>query len=210
MSITTKDYKCDKCGAVKQIKTNHDGSFRGCDICRDKRATLVCQTEAGIERNNKRQAEKQTLRATLPQSILSTTSQKKQYEKSIEKGTLTMIVNIRWDDTCANNHNSFGITADIYEGRSWRSGGCQHDAIIEYFPEFKHLINWHYFNSDGYEYVENIIYHAKNGDIEAAKRCANWDDATMEQLLDKDVLMARLPSLMEQLKSDIESLGFIY
>ena len=46
--------------------------------------------------------------------------------------------------------------------------------------------------------------------LEAARSSAIWPDATLEQLQDKDQLMARLPELMESFKADIEALGFEY
>ncbi len=57
-------------------------------------------------------------------------------------------VKIRYDDECGNGHNTFTITANIYEkGKrgGWRdhSGGCCHGEIAKRFPEFVHLIKWH-------------------------------------------------------------------
>lgn len=47
-------------------------------------------------------------------------------------------------------------------------------------------------------------------DLKAARRSAVWLDATIEQLQSADLLVARLPALMEEFKQDMESLGFIY
>ena len=46
--------------------------------------------------------------------------------------------------------------------------------------------------------------------IEAARSCAVWPDATLEQLQSEEALMERLPALMQEFKKDIEALGFIY
>ena len=46
--------------------------------------------------------------------------------------------------------------------------------------------------------------------IEAARSCAVWPDATLEQLQDEKLLMQRLPALMQEFKKDIEALGFIF
>jgi len=54
------------------------------------------------------------------------------------------------------------------------------------------------------------ISKGKEIDLEAARSCAVWPDATLEQLQDKDALVARLPALMADFKSDMESLGFTY
>ena len=219
MPITNKNYKCEKCGDISIINgTNHHGSFRGCEKCGDKRVYRVCQTKEGLELWSKQSIEKAKLRNSLPKSILSTEKQIKTFTKNImvdgQKGLIEC--NINWDDDCCNNHNSLGITGVIYSSRTskadryWDSCGCIHDEIIKYFPDFKHLTEWHGFTSDGYLYLSNITYHAKNGDIEAARSCANWKDATLEQLLSEQLLKDRLPQLMEQMKKDIEALGFIY
>jgi len=50
----------------------------------------------------------------------------------------------------------------------------------------------------------------KEPDLEAARNCVVWPDATLNQLRDKAALAARLPALLASFKSDIESLGFVY
>lgn len=60
---------------------------------------------------------------------------------------------------------------------------------------------------------ENSSYSLSEGkkvDIEAARNCAVWPDATFEQLQDKEQLQARLPDLMQEFKTVIESLGMEY
>lgn len=54
------------------------------------------------------------------------------------------------------------------------------------------------------------IGEGKTQDLEAARRCAIWPDATLEQLQDKKALEARLPDLIKEFKKDVESLGFIF
>ena len=51
---------------------------------------------------------------------------------------------------------------------------------------------------------------AKIANLQAARNCAIWPEATQEQLLDKSVLEDRLPALMVEFKDVIEELGFIY
>lgn len=46
--------------------------------------------------------------------------------------------------------------------------------------------------------------------LEAARRCAIWEDATLEQLQSEEALLERLPKLMEEFRRDIEALGFVY
>ena len=45
-------------------------------------------------------------------------------------------------------------------------------------------------------------------DIEAARKTAIWPDATLEQLQDEEQLKARLPGLLAEFRTAIESLGF--
>lgn len=51
------------------------------------------------------------------------------------------------------------------------------------------------------------IGEGKTPDIEAARRAAIWEDATLEQLQDKQALENRLPALIEEFATVIESLG---
>ena len=60
------------------------------------------------------------------------------------------------------------------------------------------------------EQCEWSISEGKPHDLEAARSCAVWPDATIEQLRDKSALMARLPALMDSFKFDVEALGFIF
>lgn len=51
---------------------------------------------------------------------------------------------------------------------------------------------------------------AKVANLDYARSCAVWPDATREQLLNESALLARLPALMAEFKRDVESLGFTY
>lgn len=54
---------------------------------------------------------------------------------------------------------------------------------------------------------------AKKQDLDAARSCAVWPDATDEDLTApglEERLKARLPQLMQEFKTAVESLGFIY
>lgn len=78
---------------------------------------------------------------------------------------IKMIVTVRYDDECGNNHNSFGITANVwFKGdKSASMSGCCHDIITKLFPELKHLIKWHLMNSDApMHYLDNTTYHARD------------------------------------------------
>jgi len=54
------------------------------------------------------------------------------------------------------------------------------------------------------------VGEGKEPNLEAARSCAIWPDATLEQLQDEDALNARLPALMEAFKAMIESQGMEY
>lgn len=127
----------------------------------------------------------------------------------------TFVVDIEFNDECDNGHNTFSITGSIYKGNYNFSGinlltcGCIHDEISKYFPELEYLIKWHLCSTDSpMYYLENTIYHADCGNLNAARETAIWPDATLEQLRDKNQLLKRLPSLMLEFKKDMEGLGF--
>jgi hypothetical protein len=119
-------------------------------------------------------------------------------------------VNVRYDDCCGNGHNSLGITCDIYNKGRDVGGGCNHALVVAVMPEIEHLIKWHLTSTDGpMHYVANSIYHAENGKLDYARSCAVWPDAQLEDFT-KEKLLARLPALMADFKTDIESFGFNY
>jgi len=78
---------------------------------------------------------------------------------------------VRYDDSCGNGHNSLGVTADVYSRKSGQgrwcedSFGCQHELVVEHFPELAPLIKFHLCSSDGpMHYLENSLYHASDRD----------------------------------------------
>lgn len=88
----------------------------------------------------------------------------------VENGiTYKMNVRISLDDFCKNGICDWNITADIYEKRRngryvCVAGGCCHEEILKYFPEFKPFVNLHLSNHYGQPMypVENGFYHLKN------------------------------------------------
>jgi len=103
-------------------------------------------------------------------SIL-TRDQKKVFSKQVmvdgARGRIE--VEIRYDDNCRNGHNTFTITGSLYEHPTSRADkhlltcGCIHEEIVKYYPEFKHLIKWHFMNSDGpMHYIANTLYHSRD------------------------------------------------
>lgn len=86
----------------------------------------------------------------------------------------TLFVNIRYDDSYNNGHNTFSITGSLYEGTKDKrpysdnrlvACGCIHDEIIKHAPEFAPFIKWHLFSSYGpMHYIASTLYHASNLD----------------------------------------------
>jgi hypothetical protein len=64
-------------------------------------------------------------------------------------------------------------------------------------------------------FQEKYIGEGKERDLNAARHCAVWPEATDEQLCSepeelKQMLIERLPALIEEFKAAVESLGFIF
>lgn len=152
--------------------------------------------------------------------------QKSQYEKFtkniIYQGKSCIISAVlRYDDKCNNGHNTFSITGSIkggeyrHYGYEINEGGCIHDQISRFFPEFKHLIKYHLMSSKGpLHYIANTIYWFNEGEIEFAKSSAIWGitplDTNINLLADKLFLEKRLPYIMKAFKKDIEKLNFVF
>lgn len=145
-------------------------------------------------------------------------NQKRTFTKRIkfEGEPCKMTVVIRYDDKCNNGHNTFSITGTI-KNSIIDIGGCIHEEIEKYFPEFKHLIKWHLCTSDGpLQYITNTKYWVKYNNITIAKKHVIWGvtsqdtDNNLKLLNDETFLMGRLPFLLKAFKKDIEDLGFLY
>lgn len=104
---------------------------------------------------------------TLPESKLAHHQAISDVRRCPETGDLVRVV-LRYDDRCGNGHNTFSITADVWEGgRAVRSEpdrcGCCHEDVARVFPEYAHLIKWHLTSSDEpMHYVANTLYHARD------------------------------------------------
>lgn len=128
----------------------------------------------------------------------------------------TITAHIRYDDSCRNGYNTFSITADIVTPASKRrndieAGGYLHEEIAKVFPELIPYIKWHLVSSDGpMHYTANTTYWANQGNLENARSCAVWPQASLEELRDTITLNERLPQLLEEFKTAVESLGFVF
>lgn len=166
---------------------------------------------------------------TLPESVLVKNQKRVYGPRFYHEGDreYKITVTVRYDDQCGNGHNSFSITADIRTSSGVEvAGGCCHDEVAKHFPELAPFIKWHLTSSDGpMHYIANTSYWAgknpewcngKTGsppNLNFARSCAVWPDATDAELTEPGLeqrLAARLPALMAQFKSAVESLGFTY
>lgn len=83
---------------------------------------------------------------------------------------------IRFDDDCRNGHNSFAITADVFNPKKYGDDafimcGCCHDEVARAFPELAPLIRWHSVSTDSpMHYIANTVYLA--GDLDHNGRAA--------------------------------------
>ena len=101
-------------------------------------------------------------------SILTHNQKKKVIflNRDLDGQKVDLIITLRYDDECSNGHNTFSITANIYEaGKRSNSAcimcGCCHDEIKRLAPEYAKYIKWHLMSSDGpSHYIANTIYHA--------------------------------------------------
>ena len=120
----------------------------------------------------------------------------------------SIIIRLRYGDSCHNDHNSFGITADVYEphrqpheprivhrnGKTlWLSScGCQHETILKrakrivgdgWSIDISQAIKFHLCSTDGpMHYIANTLYHVENRNLEYARISAIWPEATKEEL----------------------------
>ena len=100
-----------------------------------------------------------------------TKNQKKKFTKFYtEDGQRYKIkATVSHDDERNNGHNTFTVTADIYEIKNgcarWISGGCQHEKIKQHFPELAKYIKWHLCGTDGpMHYIANTLFLAGDRD----------------------------------------------
>ena len=151
---------------------------------------------------------------------------KKTFKREFSDGSV-LVASVRFDDECKNGHNTFSITADLYDEthqngeeyvfnsmgkeRYLTACGCQHDLVTKHFPELAPLIKWHLTSTDGpLHYVADTVYHADQGKLDYARESAVAPDATLAELSDESWLLTRLPALMVEFRAAVESLGFVY
>ena len=130
---------------------------------------------------------------------------KRDFFKELEKGVdwnneiITVHSHPRDPETYSDNYSfSFLKTENWYDCPFSIKQNAE--EFLEAFNNFKYAII-----STPIEWNKAV-----EPNLEAARSCAVWPDATLEQLQDEKLLMQRLPDLMKEFKKDIEALGFIY
>ena len=139
-------------------------------------------------------------------------NQKITFEKKISKNRL-LTVTVRFDDNCTNGRNRLSVTGEVttLSKKTTFECGCIHDTIAKHFPELKEAIAYHLCSTEKpMSYISNTVYWAEEGNRTYARGTAIAPNATLEQLLDKEWLEARLPSLLNDLKSIVTGLGMVY
>ena len=74
-------------------------------------------------------------------------------------------VNIRLSDDCHNGHADFAITGDFHDCKNGNNcGGCIHEIILHFFPEFKPFVDLHLCDAKGAPMYAagNGLYHLRN------------------------------------------------
>lgn len=137
-----------------------------------------------------------------------TKNQKKTFTKfyTEDEQRYKIKVEVRHDDECGNGHNTFAMTADIYEMKkdnrqAWISGGCLHEEIKKHFPELAKYIKWHLCGTDEpTHYIANTLYLAGNRDC--------WGKAPGEPKgYEKAIKFENFPVKFKLKKAFIESLN---
>ena len=119
----------------------------------------------------------------LPVSCLHKTKHELMYRNDTEEDgkPITVVAEVRYDDTCGNGHNTFAITGAVYRldkhpGETtvihktakkmlWMSEcGCVHEAVAKHFPPLAPFLKWHLFDSTGpMHYIPNAVHFTGRG-----------------------------------------------
>lgn len=129
---------------------------------------------------------------------------------SVNNEQVNAKIEIRLNDECNNGHQDFAITATFWEvgkgriDRNYIMGGCCHEEILKYFPEFKIFVDLHLSDCKGRptHAVANGIYHFENTSFEVGKNYLRLTNEEAEALnkFTKDKLF---------FKATLENLGVV-
>jgi len=100
-------------------------------------------------------------------------------------------VELRFDDSCKNGHETFAITGTLREGFREVAGGCLPDEIAKTFPEFEPLIKWHLCSTDGpLHYLANACFLAGDRDHNGLRK---GEESTNPRLMEHFVRFGNSP-----------------
>lgn len=128
------------------------------------------------------------------------------YLDGIEDFNAVEIVSIKYNKEIGtydfNPKYSFKGFIKDDEHRPWYNAPFSTERVAEEF--LKAL------QESSYKYVEipTAWCEAEESNLENARKTALWEDATLEQLRNKELLVARIPELREKFIADIEEFGF--
>lgn len=126
---------------------------------------------------------------------------------------------LRWDGE-HNPRRYFSTTVDVHDrkGREVSGGVASMELLERFAPEWAHLAKWHLCSTDGpmyylstNRYAGNPLYHVQQGNLDYARACAVWPEATDEDLRAEGLdarLAERLPALLADFRADMEAIGF--
>lgn len=84
------------------------------------------------------------------------------------------------------------------------------DKLLGIFTEAKIEELKSYFGASNIRVLKEAESTNKEVNIDSARHCACWPDATLAQLQSETELLSRLPKLLKEFQRDIESLGFTF
>lgn len=92
---------------------------------------------------------------------------KKSKKVEIDGELFQLIITLSLDDKCKNGHCDFSATYDMYKGIRLEACGCSKTLLLEYFPEFKQIIDLHLSNFEGkpFLYLANGFYHMRDKEV---------------------------------------------
>ena len=132
------------------------------------------------------------------------------FEINVNDARANCEISIRLHDDCNNGHEDFSVTATFWTvgkkrcDRTFESGGCCHEQILELKPELKLFVDLHLSDSLGapMHAVANGLYHIQQGNHGAAKRHLRVSDDEYEKL--------RVAESKEHLSIILEDMGIVY
>lgn len=103
---------------------------------------------------------------------------------------------------------STNYTFTTFEHEKPSPSGAWYDALFQSKTKAEEFLTALQMLEPEFIQIPTAWNEAKEPDLKGARSCAIWEDATLEQLQDKEQLLKRLPALMQEFKNDMLELGF--